>query len=105
MPPDAITIADLADRADLDRAMLARGLTVRDVAKRYRVSPERVRGWIRRGELAALNTADRRLGKPRLVVTPEALERFERGRQATTEVKVPHRRTRRAAGVIDFYPG
>ena len=29
----------------------ARGYTVADVAARYRVSPDKVRGWINRGEL------------------------------------------------------
>ncbi len=33
------------------------GLTVRDVACRYRVGEDKVRGWIARGELRAINTA------------------------------------------------
>jgi excisionase family DNA binding protein len=41
-----------------------RGLTVREVARRYRVSPDKVRAWIRRGELAAVNTASTLCGKP-----------------------------------------
>ncbi len=79
------------------------GLTVREVARRYRVSPDRVRAWIRRGELAALNTADVRSRKPRLVVMPEALERFERGRVATAPPAPPKRK--RQPGRIDFFPG
>jgi hypothetical protein len=79
-------------------------LTVADVAKRYRVSPEKVRGWITRGELLALNTADAKCTKPRYVVTPEALEAFERGRRATTTTPRVTRRSRRQAGVIDFFP-
>jgi excisionase family DNA binding protein len=32
-----------------------RGLTVREVARRYRVCKDKVLGWIRRGELIAVN--------------------------------------------------
>ena len=80
-----------------------RGLTVSDVAARYRVGEDKVRGWIRRGELFAINTADVRCSKPRYVVTPEALERFEKGRQAQEPPK-PARRPRRAADEEDYFP-
>ena len=80
----------------------AAGLTVRDVARRYRVSPDKVRAWIRRGELAAINTASILCGKPRFVIAPEALEHFERGRQAALPPKSPRRRKRRV--VTDYYP-
>jgi hypothetical protein len=79
-----------------------RGLTVTDVARRYRVSEDKVRAWIRSGELFAINTADALCGKPRWVVPPEALARFERGRQAAQPK--PARRRRRLQGVIDFFP-
>jgi hypothetical protein len=78
------------------------GLTVREVARRYRVSPDRVRGWIRRGELGAINTAGAKCGKPRFVILPMALERFERGRSAAQPKPTPRRRRRPA--VIEFYP-
>ena len=35
----------------------AHGLTTRDVARRYRVGQDKVRKWIARGELVAVNTA------------------------------------------------
>jgi hypothetical protein len=63
-----------------------------------------VRGWIRRGELLALNVADSKCGRPRFVVTPEALEQFERSRAAATPDKPVPRRKRRPAGMIDFFP-
>jgi Meiotically up-regulated gene 113 len=53
------------------------GVTVRQVARRYRVSLYRVRAWIAQGELA-------------VVVPPEALAKFERARAATA----PRRRRR-----------
>jgi hypothetical protein len=81
----------------------ARGLTIAEIAERYRVSPDKVRNWIRSGELAALNTSSAACGKPRFVVTPESLANFESGRQAATAPK-PAPRRRRKTGGIDFYP-
>jgi hypothetical protein len=79
-----------------------RGLTVADVAVRYRVSPDKVRAWIRRGELSAINTSSAVCGKPRWVIPPEALAIFERRRAAAPPPK-PLRR-RRAGGMVDYYP-
>jgi transposase len=81
----------------------AAGLTVREVARRYRVGTDRVRGWIRRGEMIAINTADVECGKPRFLVLPEALAEFERRRQAAPPLE-PARRRRRPAAMIDYYP-
>jgi hypothetical protein len=78
------------------------GLTVADLATRYRVSPDKVRAWIARGELAAVNTAAALCGRPRWVVLPDALAAFER-RRAGGGPPRPARRKRRPAG-IDFYP-
>jgi hypothetical protein len=78
------------------------GLTVRDIARRYRVGPDKVRGWIRRGELLAVNTAPNNLARPRWVVTPEALKQFEAGRQTTPPPKPARRRKGQVA--IDYYP-
>jgi hypothetical protein len=78
------------------------GFTVADVAKRYRVGQEKVRGWINRGELAAINTATALCGKPRWVVLPEALAAFERRRAGGPLPKPPRRRKRTT--IVDFYP-
>jgi hypothetical protein len=56
------------------------GLTVADVARRYRVGGDKVRRWIRRGELAAINTAAVLCARPRWVITPDALTAFEKRR-------------------------
>jgi hypothetical protein len=79
------------------------GLTVRDVARRYRVGEDKVRGWIARGDLRGVNTAAVLAGKPRWVVTPEALAEFERRRAVSSPPK-PQRRRRRQA-LVDYYPG
>jgi hypothetical protein len=72
------------------------------VARRYRVGQDKVRSWIRRGELAAINTATVLCGKPRWVMTPDALAAFERRRTTCPPPKPPRRR--RQPEVIDFDP-
>lgn len=80
----------------------ARGFTVADVARRYRVGKDRVRTWIKNGELRAINTASARCAKPRYVVPADALAEFERRRSAAEPPK-PVRRQRRSVQ-IDYYP-
>jgi hypothetical protein len=78
------------------------GLTVRNVAKRYRVGPDKVRAWIDRGELRAVNTAAVLCGKPRGVILPDVLAEFERRRAGGPTPKPPQRRRRKE--LIDYYP-
>lgn len=78
------------------------GLTVRDIARRYRVGEDKVRSWINRGELRAINTAAVLCGKPRWVIPVDALAEFEKRRQGGPAPK-PVRR-RRQSEMIDYYP-
>jgi hypothetical protein len=80
----------------------AAGLTVRDVANRYRVSPDKVRSWIKKGELAAVNTASTLCGRPRFVIPPDAIARFEHGRSAG-QAKKPARPKKRT-NAVDYFP-
>lgn len=80
----------------------AAGLTVREVAQRYRVGEDKVRCWIRHGELAAVNTASSLCGRPRFVVPVDALAEFER-RRSPAKPPAPPRRKRRAVAV-DYFP-
>jgi transposase len=89
-------------RAALMAFETAAGLTVADVARRYRVSEDRVRGWIRRGELRAINRRDTRCARPSWVIPPEALADFERGRAATPNQPKPKRR--KPTNEVDYYP-
>lgn len=77
------------------------GLTVSDVARRYRIGEDRVRGWIRSGLLRAINTSDIGCGKPRFVVTPEALAEFERARTVAPPVKAKRSKRRSER---DYFP-
>ncbi len=78
------------------------GYTVADVARRYRVGEDKVRGWIARRELAAVNVATTLCGRPQYRVTPEALAEFE-GRRAAAPPPAPPRRRRRTTA-HDYYP-
>jgi hypothetical protein len=77
------------------------GLTVADLARRFRVSPDKVRAFLRRGELTAVNLATNLSGRPLWRITHQSVERFERRRSSTPPAK-PARRRR--APVHDYYP-
>jgi excisionase family DNA binding protein len=86
---------------DTATASLA-GFTVAEVAARYRVSPDKVRAWIDRGELRAVNTATVLCGRRRWVISPDALAEFERRRAGGRPQKTPQRRKR--SQLVDYYP-
>ena len=90
--------------ADADLPAPARGFTTKDVALRFRVGEDKVRAWIARGVLRAINTADASCGKPRYVVTAEALAEFEKARTVSPPPKAQRKKPRKA-DAIDFYPG
>jgi excisionase family DNA binding protein len=82
---------------------IATGLTPTEVAEYLRVSPDRVRSMIRRGELGAIDTSLTRCGRPRFIVLPHHLREFER-RHAAADPPQPRRRPRKKSAEIDFYP-
>jgi excisionase family DNA binding protein len=82
---------------------LTPGYTPNELARRLRVSPDRVRDWIRRGELKAINTASRG-GRPRFVVLPDQLEAFIAGRKAATSPAAPKPKRQKRTGKVDYYP-
>jgi transposase len=84
----------------LDR--LRHGYTVADIAARYRVGEDRVRGWIARGELRAINRRDTRSGRPSWVIPLEALAEFEQSRTVAPPPKPPRRRKQTA--LVDYFP-
>ena len=78
-------------------------LSVHDLTERYGVSEHTVLGWIRSGELRAVNVGRRPGGKkPRWRITQEALEAFEQLRTAAPPAPRLRRR-KRPADMIEFY--
>jgi hypothetical protein len=88
------------DATDTAR-LAARGLTPTEVARMLRVRPDRVRAWIASGDLAAVNTAPHRCGRPRYVVLPHQLDDFTRRRAAAVPTRVTRRRTRTC--LVDYF--
>lgn len=86
-----------------DPARREAGMTPNELARVLRVSPDRVRHWIQSGELKAIDTSDRRCGRPRFVILPAALEEFIRSRSVAAPPKPAARRPRLSA-VRDYYP-
>jgi hypothetical protein len=76
--------------------------TVKQLCDRYCVGEATVLGWIRTGQLAALNVG-RAPGKkkPRFRVTPEALAEFELARTVSPP-PAGVRRRKSAAPLIEF---
>lgn len=83
--------------------MIDRALSVKEICDRFGVGENTVLGWIRSGELGAINVG-RRQGtkKPRWRITAEALATFELLR--TTTPPLPRtRRRKQSTNVIEFY--
>jgi hypothetical protein len=92
-----------ADAADLLVAdTRERGYTPNELAKVLRVSPDRIRAWIKAGQLGAIDTSTIRCRRPRYVILPHHLAEFKRRRAAGPAPKPQHRRRRTA--LVDFYP-
>ncbi len=75
---------------------------VKDLCERYSVGEHTVLGWIRRGELRAIDVSRQRGGKPRWRITREALEAFELSRTPTPPPP-QMRRKKQSTNVIEFY--
>jgi excisionase family DNA binding protein len=83
--------------------MVDRALTVKDLCDRFGVGEHTVLGWIRSGELKAINVGRRSgMKKPRWRITPESLEAFELLRTPTPPPS-PTRRRKQSTAIIDFY--
>ena len=77
--------------------------TVKDLSVRYSVTEETVRGWIRAGEIIAVNVGRKPTGKkPRWRITQEALDAFEITRTPTPPLPRAQRRKGHGA-IIEFY--
>jgi hypothetical protein len=72
------------------------------IAKHYAVGVGTVLGWIRSGELAAINVGSG-AKRPRWRIMPDALEAFERRRAAQPATKPARRRRKADPAVIEFF--
>jgi hypothetical protein len=81
------------------------GMTPREFGRLYRLSPDRVRAMILRGELQALNTAPSRCGRPRFIIMPAHALAWEQSRAAAVPPKPQRLRRKDPEGWIDFFPG
>ena len=73
-----------------------------DLCRRWRVGPDKVRAFLRRRELVAVNVAMNLCGKPQWRVTAESVEQFEQRRTSAPSPKPARRRKRTVA--VDYYP-
>ena len=81
--------------------MPAKFLTPPQIAKLYGVHPDRVRGWIRSGQLMALDVGDK--GRRRFRVRPEDLEIFERARLVVAPEERRHPRRKHTLGAVEEF--
>jgi hypothetical protein len=72
------------------------------LARVLRVAADRIRHWIKSGELGAIDTAKHRCGRPRYVILPHHLAAFEK-RRAGGDPPRPARR-RKPREERDYYP-
>lgn len=75
-----------------------------EFAEDMRVKPEKVVGWIRSGELEAVDVANEGSSRPRFRITPEAIEAFLKRRRTTkpaAKTTAPRRR-KASSDVVEF---
>jgi excisionase family DNA binding protein len=82
--------------------MLKKKFTPPEVAARYGVGRDKVLGWIKSGELRAINAAAKPGGRPRYLIDQEDLVLFEQ-RRAVGIPPAPTRPMRRGMSVIEFF--
>ncbi len=74
------------------------------VAKARAIRVSKVLAWIARGELEAVNFAERAGGRPRWRIRAEAMAAFEAARSNRTHITPKLGRPRRAdPGVLEFF--
>jgi hypothetical protein len=79
------------------------GFTIADLCVRWKVGPDKIRAFLRRGELVGVNLSANLSARPQWRITEQSVALFERRRSSAPCPKPPSRR-RRAPAEIDFYP-
>jgi len=75
---------------------------IKDLCERFHVAEHTVLGWIKHGELQAINVARRPGTRPKWRVTEEALAAFELARTATPPPERARRRKQSTGSVLEF---
>ena len=78
------------------------GFSVADLCRRWKIGADKIRGFLRRGELVGVNVAANLSGKPQWRITPESVDRFEQRRSSVPPPK--HTPRRRRPEMVDYYP-
>jgi hypothetical protein len=78
------------------------GYTVADLCRRWKVGADKIRGFLRRGELVGVNVATNLSGRPQWRITRESVEQFEKRRTSAPPPKPPRRK--RQPHFVDYYP-
>jgi len=81
----------------------SRKLLVKTVADRLGVNQSKVLGWIRSGELRAIDVSTKRGGRPRWRIDETDLIAFESRRLASPPPTLTRRRRKPAGDVIEFF--
>ena len=85
--------------------MAANLMTAKEVAERLQVKSDRVRGWIRSGQLRGIDlSSNPGTGKPRFRVSQSDLEQFLTNRKVLVQEKPQRRGKQSNPDVIDFFP-
>jgi hypothetical protein len=78
------------------------GFTIADLRRRWRCGADKIRGFLRRGELVGINIAANLSGRPQFRVTVESVRAFEQRRSTVPPPKPSKRRKR--TDFVDYYP-
>jgi hypothetical protein len=99
MPPLSDTALTLPPADTLPAGM---GFTVADLCRRWRIGGDKIRSFLRKGELVGVNVATNMSARPQWRITRESVKIFENRRGSAPPPKP--QRPRRRTELTDFYP-
>lgn len=77
------------------------GYTVADLCRRWKIGPDKIRLFLRRGELVGVNVASNVSARPQWRITAESVARFEQRRSSIPLPVLAKRRKRTTQ--VDYY--
>lgn len=78
------------------------GFSVADLCRRWKIGADKIHGFLRRGELIAVNVAASLSGRPQWRIPAESVEQFERRRSSAPPPKPARRRKQTVE--VDYFP-